>query len=88
MLESQSRQNWLFGLGYATYLFYAIFETILRSVSFAYMSFQCIEVVNINPYSVGIDVQKLFFEAKIMRTLSAILANILFMNLIWRLFTA
>jgi len=62
MLESQSRQNWLFGD--STYLFDHSY--FWRNISFAHMSFQGIEVVNVDPHSVGIDILKLFLEGKLM----------------------
>jgi ketol-acid reductoisomerase len=60
MLESQRRQNWLFG---GDSLYYSFFG---RNIPFADMSFQGIEVVNVNPHCVGVNVQKLFLEGKLL----------------------
>lgn len=46
---------------------YLVNHTYFRgNIPFAHMSFQGIEVVNVNPHSVGINVQKLFLEGKLL----------------------
>ena len=66
---------------------YSFFD-IRRNIPLAHMSLQGIEVMNVDPHSVGVDVQELFLEGKRLRTLSAELTYVLFLDLIWRLRTA
>lgn len=87
MLESQRRQYWLLFGDSAFRMYYSFFD-IRRNIPLAYMSLQGIEVMNVDPHSVGVDVQKLFLEGKRLRTLSAELTYVLFLDLIWRLRTA
>jgi len=62
VLESQRRQYWLFG----EMSYYAFIGTWIIIIPLAHMSLQGIEVMNINPHSIGVDIQKLFLQGKLL----------------------